>query len=140
MSARFFLDTNVFVYSFDSERPSKQKKAQDLIDKALSSRTGLVSYQVIQEFLNVALRKFEKPLTVHECRSYLDQVLAPLCEVLPAVKLYQRALELKNEMNVHFYDALVIASASEAGCKILYTEDLQHNQRIAGLVIQNPFL
>jgi len=111
-----------------------------LIDQALSSRTGLISHQVVQEFLNVALRKFETPLTVHECRSYLDQVLGPLCEVFPTVTLYQRALELKNEINVHFDDALIIAAASDAGCKILYTEDLQHNQRVAGLTIQNPFL
>jgi predicted nucleic acid-binding protein len=140
MSARFFLDTNILVYSFDASSPAKQKKARDLIDRALSTRGGLISYQVVQEFLNVALRKFETPLTPHEGRSYLEQVLAPLCEVFPTMRLYQRALDLKNEMNIHFYDALVIASASEAGCKILYTEDLQHDQRVVGLVIQNPFL
>jgi len=139
MNDKFFLDTNVFVYSFDVRYPAKQKKAQDLIDKALSGRKGLVSYQVVQEFLNVALRKFEKPLTAHESRAYLDDVLWPLCEVAPTLGLYRRALELKNEMNVHFYDALIIASASEAGCKILYTEDLQNNHHIAGLKIQNPF-
>jgi len=139
MNDKFFLDTNVFVYSFDARYPSKQKRAQDLIDKALSGRKGVVSYQVVQEFLNVALRKFEKPLTAHESRAYLDEVLWPLCEISPTVGLYRRALELKDEMNVHFYDALIIASASEAGCNVLYTEDLQHNQSIAGLTIQNPF-
>lgn len=140
MNARFFIDTNIFVYSFDADHPDKQKRAQDLIDQALSSRNGLISHQVVQEFLNVALRKFEAPLAVHECRSYLDHVLGPLCEVFPTVTLYQRALELKEEMNIHFYDALIVAAASDAGCKILYTEDLQHHQRVAGLTIQNPFV
>jgi predicted nucleic acid-binding protein len=139
MTDKFFLDTNIFVYSFDSRFPSKQKKAQNLIETALSKRNGLVSYQVIQEFINVALRKFEKPLTTHECRAYLDDVLWPLYEGSPSLSFYRRALELKHEMNIHFYDALIIASASEAGCKILYTEDLQNNQQIAGLTIQNPF-
>jgi len=138
MPDKFFLDTNIFVYSFDSRYPAKQKKAQQLIEKALSGRNGFVSYQVIQEFINVALRKFEKPLTVHECRAYLDDVLWPLCDGLPTLGLYRRALELKDEMTVHFYDALIIASASEIGCKILYTEDLHNNQHISGLTIQNP--
>jgi len=139
MNDKFFLDTNVFVYSFDERYPAKQKKAQDLIEKALSGQKGVVSYQVVQEFLNVAQRKFEKPMTAHECRAYLDEVLWPLCAASPSVGLYRRALELKDEMNVHFYDALIIGSAEEAGCKILYTEDLQANQHIAGLIIQNPF-
>jgi predicted nucleic acid-binding protein len=140
MSAKFFLDTNIFVYSFDSRHPAKQKKAQSLIDKALSDHSGLISTQVIQEFLNVALRKFEKPLSVEESRSYLDLVLTPLCEVFPTAKLYQQALEITAETGFSFYDSLILASASAGDCKILYTEDLQNNQRVANLTIQNPFL
>jgi len=140
MSAKFFLDTHVFVYSFDRRNPTKQKKAQSLIDKALSDHSGLISSQVVQEFLNVALRKFEKPLPLPESRAYLDVVLAPLCEVFPSVQLYHHALELQDQAGFGFYDSLIIASAAEGSCKILYSEDLQHNQRIAGLTIQNPFL
>ena len=139
MSGKFFLDTNVFVYSFDARHPSKQKTAQGLIDKALSSHGGLVSYQVVQEFLNVALKKFEKPLTLPEARAYLDAVLEPLCRTLPAIQLYQRALELKGETGFGFYDCLVLASALETGCRVLYTEDLHHQRRVGGLTIQNPF-
>jgi predicted nucleic acid-binding protein len=140
MSAKFFLDTNIFVYSFDARHPAKQRTAQNLIDKALSARAGLISYQVVQEFLNVALRKFEKPLSSQECRSYLDQVLSPLCDILPTMTLYQQALELKQETGFGFYDALIVTSASQGSCKILYTEDLQSGQHVAGLTIQNPFL
>ena len=140
MSAKFFLDTNIFVYSFDDRNRIKQKKAQSLIDTALAERSGLISTQVIQEFLNVALRKFDKPLSVQEGRSYLDVVLTPLCEVFPTAKLYQHALELKAETGFAFYDSLIIASALSTNCKVLYTEDLQNNQRIADLIIKNPFL
>jgi len=140
MSGKFFLDTNIFVYSFDARHAPKQKKAQGLIEKALSSHDGLVSYQVVQEFLNVALRKFEKPLTPPEARTYLDTVLAPLCRTLPTIQLYQQALELREETGFGFYDSLILASALEAGCKTLYTEDLSHQQRIGNLTVQNPFL
>jgi len=140
MSVKFFLDTNIFVYSFDSRNPAKQKKAQALIDKALTGHVGLVSYQVVQEFLHVAMRKFEKPFSPQECRAYLDQVLSPLCDVLPSMNLYRQALDVKEESGFGFYDSLIVASAVQGGCKTLYTEDLQNGQSIAGLTIQNPFL
>ena len=140
MSGKFFLDTNILVYSFDARQSTKQRIAQGLIDKALLSQKGFISTQVVQEFLHVALRKFEKPLSVQEARAYLDTVLSPLCEVFPTIKLYHRALELQHETGFSFYDALIIASASEGESKILYSEDMQTNRRIAGLILQNPFL
>src|SRR5262249_48003734 len=140
MSAKYFIDTNVFVYSFDSAHPAKQKAAQQLIDRALSKQAGLISFQVVQEFLSVALRKFEKPLSRHEARSYLDAVLVPLCEVFPSTRLYQQALDRMGETHLSFYDALIVTAASEADCALLYTEDLQHGQRIGKLTIQNPFV
>src|ERR1039458_2629744 len=140
MSAKFFLDTNIFVYSFASRHPAKQQKAQALIDKALTEHAGVIGTQVVQEFLNVALRKFEKPLSAQECRSYLDQVLNPLCDVIPSMNLHRQALEVKEETGFGFYDSMIVASAVQGGCKTLYTEDLQNEQRVAGLTIQNPFL
>lgn len=141
MSGRYFLDTNILVRSFDARHPAKQRKAQALIDEALSENTGFISTQVVQEFLNVALKKFDKPLTTHECRQYLDQVLTPLCDLFPSIPLYRRALDLRDDAGVGFYDALIIASASlGGGAKFLYTEDLQHGRKITGLTIQNPFI
>jgi predicted nucleic acid-binding protein len=66
MNARFFLDTNIFVYSFDRDSASKAKRATQLIHQAVATRKGLVSYQVVQEFFNVALRRFAQPMTVAE--------------------------------------------------------------------------
>ena len=120
MPARFFLDTNVFTYSFDQRSPAKQKRAQALIGQALEEGAGCISFQVIQEFLNVALRKFERPFSVSECHLYLDKVLHPLCEVFPSLSLYHRALELKEETDFGFYDCLVVASALDGDCRVLY--------------------
>ena len=56
MSARFFLDTNLFVYRFDHDAPTKARRATQLICEAVVKRAGIVSYQVVQEFFNVAQR------------------------------------------------------------------------------------
>ncbi|MBV8802902.1 MAG: hypothetical protein JO131_08090 [Gammaproteobacteria bacterium] len=71
MSVNFFLDTNIFVYSFDSCDKAKQKISMHLINQALDSQHGMISYQVIQEFLNAAIRKFVKPLSMDDAKYYL---------------------------------------------------------------------
>ncbi len=140
MSDKFFLDTNILVYSFDTGKPSKQKTAKQLIKAALDQGTGCTSYQVIQEFLNVATRKFESPLSIADCQRYLSAVLEPLCEVFTSIGLYHQALELRERWQYSFYDSLILAAALQAHCKILYTEDLQQGQKIDKLIIRNPFL
>ncbi len=80
MKDKYFLDTNIFVYSFDTNSPKKQKVANSLIQNALKKQTSCTSSQVIQEFINVATQKFKPPLTHEDCRKYMDFVLTPLCE------------------------------------------------------------
>lgn len=139
MSANFFLDTNILVYSFDHNAPLKQAKARELIHHALSSTEGLISYQVIQEFLNVATRKFYPPLNPEDASTYLKKVLMPLARVFPTEELYQSSLDIADQWKYSFYDSLIIASAIIAGCGKLYTEDLHHGQVIEGVEIINPF-
>ena len=139
MNARYFIDTNIFVYTFDESAPGKRSRASQLIEDALGSGRGVISYQVVQEFLNVASRKFDVPLTPQDQRTYLDTVLGPLCEVFPTIGLYRRGIELASRYGYSFYDALIIASAIEGDCSVLYTEDLQADQTIGRLKIANPF-
>jgi predicted nucleic acid-binding protein len=139
MRDRFFLDTNILIYTFDSSAPVKQKQAQKLVHQALTDGNGLISYQVIQEFLNVATKKFSTPLSYIETTLYLEQVLAPLCRFYPNNEFYYFALEIRQHSNFSFYDSLIIAAALNIGCKILYSEDLNHGQEVAGLKIINPF-
>jgi predicted nucleic acid-binding protein len=70
---------------------------------------------------------------------YLSEVLSPLCRVLASIDLYRRALDLSERWQFAFYDAIVVAAALQAGCQILYSEDLPHGQRVEGLRIINPF-
>lgn len=139
MPGRFFLDTNVFVHTFDASVPGKRAVAQELVELALTTRQGLISYQVVQEFLTVAGSKFAEPLTVQDRRLYLDQVLIPLCEIFASPQLYQRALGVQERYRYGLYDCLILASALEAGCTALYTEDLRAGQRIESLEIVDPF-
>jgi predicted nucleic acid-binding protein len=74
MNAKYFLDTNVFVYSFDDGKPAKKERSLALIQEALENGSGIISTQVIQEFLNVATQKFAVPMRpkivkcTYECR------------------------------------------------------------------------
>jgi len=140
MNDKFFMDSNIPIYTFDSRFPNKQKKAHELVATALRTRKGIISFQVVQEFLNVATRKFETNLTQQEAEKYLNQVLAPLCEVFSSMELYIQAVKVMDRWQYSFYDSLIIAAALEANCKILYSEDLQHGQIIETLTITNPFL
>jgi len=139
MSARYFLDTNIFVYAFDGRVPAKAKRAIELIRHAVDSGQGIVSYQVVQEFLNVALRRFEQPLSVAEAEQYLLTVLKPLLAVESSPHLYLEALRLCERYRLGWYDSLIVASAIAGECALLYTEDMQAERQIEGVRIRNPF-
>ena len=139
MSAEFFLDTNILICSFDLSMPRKRATARKLIRKSLDEGIGWISWQVVQEFLNAALHKFEEPLTSGEATDYLDNVLLPMCRVSPSPSLYADALRIHRETQYRFYDCLIVASAIQIGVPTLYSEDLQSGRSIAGLQIVNPF-
>jgi predicted nucleic acid-binding protein len=139
MSDKFFLDTNIFIYCFDDRQPQKQKRALALVASALESGDGLISTQVIQEFLNVALRKFSAPLKIEDCLVYMQKVLHPLCKITPDLEYYSTALNILQETGYSFYDALILSGAARGGCVVLYSEDLQNGQQVAGVTIVNPF-
>ena len=139
MSAESFIDTNIFVYQLERLDARKADIADGLIENGIETQTACISFQVIQEYINTAIRKAEIPLTEEELRKYLVDVLAPLYRVQPDIRLYQKALEIRFRYRFGFYDALIVAAAVEAGCKTLYTEDLTHGQQVEGVTITNPF-
>jgi len=140
MSDKYFIDTNVFVYCFDDRHPEKKVRALSLIADALQSGKGMISWQVIQEFLNVSTRKFLIPVKPEDAKIYLQKVLHPLCHVFPDLDLYSWALDIFEKTGYSFYDALIIAGAQRGGCDILYSEDLHSGQQVNGVKIENPFL
>ena len=139
MSAERFIDTNLFIYQLEALDERKRAIADAIIREGVETGNACISYQVVQECLNTVLRKAEVPLDSESARAYLDHVLAPLLCVSASIGLYHRGLEIQARYRYGFYDALIIASALEAGCTRLYSEDLQDGQRIDTLFIENPF-
>jgi predicted nucleic acid-binding protein len=139
-AGRGFLDTNVLVYSFDvAGHRVKREKARELVNRALDKHDAVISYRVVQEFLNVAIRKPRPRMNQAEAQVYLTRVLMPLCEVFPTESLFSNALSIMDETGWSFYDSLIVGSALSAECRYLLTEDLQHGRTIRGLEIRNPF-
>jgi predicted nucleic acid-binding protein len=139
MSTRFFLDTNIFVYSFDASSPKKAAQATKLIRKGIETRGGIVSYQVVQEFFNVALRRFAKPMSSVDAEQYLSTTFRPLLAVHSSSALYGEALRIGARFRLAWYDSLIVASAIEGQCDVLYSEDFQDGQQIGSVTIANPF-
>ena len=136
-----FLDTNIFVYAFLASEPRKRAKAVELIESCLGSGRGSISYQVVQEFANVARKKFATKLSASDCKAFIDAAMQPLNKVASSTSLIHIALDLQDELKYSFYDCVMIAAALQAGSSTLYTEDLQHWQLVRGtLRIVNPFL
>ena len=140
MSDRFFLDTSIFVYSFDESAAAKARKSVQLIREALTTQKGVISYQVAQEFFNVALRRFARPMQPADASQYLGTVFRPLLAVHSSQALYAEALQLHARSGLSWYDSLIVSAAIQARCDLLYTEDLQHGQRFGALQVRNPFL
>ena len=140
MSGKFFLDTNIFVYSFDASSPKKAAQATKLIRKGIETRGGIVSYQVVQEFFNVALRRFAKPMSSLDAEQYLATTFRALLAVHSSPALYGEALRIGARFRLAWYDSLIVASAIEGQCDVLYSEDLQDGQHIGSVTICNPFV
>lgn len=139
MKGKYFIDTNIILYSFDSRYPEKQAAAIKIISGALNDNMGVISYQVIQEFCNVACSKFSSAMKISDCRLYIRDFLEPICEIYPTIDLFTEALSIKEETSLGFYDALIVASSVRANCRTLLSEDMNHGQEIRGVKILNPF-
>lgn len=139
MKGLFFLDTNIFVYTFDRKATDKQRVAREWVRQALLTQRGMTGSQVVQEFMNVALKKFERPLGVTDARDYLNGVMRPLCQHFLAMPTFDRAILIREETGYAWYDALIVAAAGEAKCSWLISEDLQHGRKIGPVTVFNPF-
>jgi len=133
MSASAFFDTNVFVYAVVQDDPRSQK-AEELVAEG-----GMVSVQVLNEFVDVARRKAKMPWD--EVRFAIENIKALCPDPLPVtLDTHKEALAIAEKYGYRIYDALIVASALEARCTILYSEDMQDGQVIEKtLAIRNPF-
>jgi predicted nucleic acid-binding protein len=128
-----FLDTNVLIYAVAKNDPRASKA------EALLASGGIVSVQSLNEFVSVARRKLG--MSWKDVKEFLDLVRILCPNPLPiSLDTHRAALAIAEKYGYNIYDALVASSALEAGCKTLYSEDLQDGQIInRQLTIRNPF-
>jgi predicted nucleic acid-binding protein len=136
MTARCFVDSNVLVYSDDRRAGPKRDRARELIEDAMITGTGVLSLQVLQEYFAVSTKKLG--LSADSARQKIE-ILSQLDIVILGVPDLLAAIDLHRLHQFSIWDALVIRAALNAGCRILYSEDLQDGRRIDGLEIVNPF-
>jgi predicted nucleic acid-binding protein len=133
-----FVDTHVLLYAYDSAAGQRHDRAADLVGRLWSERSGAISVQVLQEFFVNATRKVAAPLTpeaaIDRLRSLSRwRVHSPLADdVVAAASLSQRH-------QLSFWDAMIVRSAAELHCEILWSEDLNDGQVIEGVRVRNPF-
>ncbi len=131
MSADDFLDTNVLIYLLSADL----RKA-DIAERLLIGG-GVVSVQVLNEFASVAARKFS--LSMPDVREVLARVQAVCRVVALDAEIHALGLEVAERYHLAIYDAMIVAAALQAGCRTLYTEELNEGQAVGRLVIRNPF-
>ena len=136
MSVRSFFDTNVLVYADDKGAPAKQKRAVELVSEHRRSRTGVISLQVLQEYFVTVTRKLHVDARIARRKV---ELLAEFDVASPDVADVLAAIDLHRLHGIHFWDALIVRSARQAGCSVLFSEDMQAAREIDGVRIMNPF-
>lgn len=136
MHDKAFLDTNVLIYAYSEDELIKQSVALHLLDSFEDK--VIISKQVINELSNILLKKFKLGT------DQVENVLLEIDNILPIVDFdlttQIKALKLKDRYQFQFYDALIVATALENNCTVVYSEDMQHDMLIDGsLKIINPF-
>lgn len=138
MSGRAFVDTNVLVYAHDRGAGEKNARARELVERLWRERTGVVSTQVLQELYVNVRRKASAPISAPEARALVEDYLAWPLVVNDGATILQ-AVAIEERFGLSFWDALVVASAQEAGVEVLWSEDLNDGQAYGSVVVRNPF-
>jgi predicted nucleic acid-binding protein len=132
MHAKPFLDTNIIVYAFASNDPRGERA------DALVKAGGVISVQVLNEFVNVLRRKQRRDWEeIDDALGVLKMLLDPPLPL--TVEVHEAAIGVARHYGFSIYDSLIVAAALRAGCSMLYSEDFQRGQTIERLAIRNPF-
>ena len=130
MPSDAFFDTNILIYFATSN------DAKSTVSERVISRGGVVSVQVLNEFVNV-LRRKKAPWS--DIEDGLDGIRTA-CVVTPMmIETHERGVAIARKHHLHIYDSMIVAAAQLAGCKILYSEDMHDGLIIDGLKIVNPY-
>jgi predicted nucleic acid-binding protein len=136
MKDNIFIDSNLFLYAFNDD----DKKKQELATQIIMNRNNnyFISLQVINEVSNNMLRKLK--FTNTEIKDFINDSYERYNVSEITKDIFLLACDIRDKYNISYYDSLILSSAINSKCNILYSEDMQHNQKIESLTIINPFL
>jgi predicted nucleic acid-binding protein len=137
MSGKTFIDTNILIYAHDIDARAKNDIAKAVLRELWSERTGVLSMQVLQEFYINVTRKIASPLSKDSARRVVTSYAIWCMETTPTE--LSSAFQIEDESRIGFWDALIVSSAVKSGATRLLSEDLNAGQRIAGILVENPF-
>lgn len=139
MSDKAFVDTNILVYLFDGRSPAKQRRAAELLLRlAKEPDAPVVSTQVLQEAYSALTRKLD--MDPREALDALKMLEGTSFTVQPVdVPLIWRGAQRSIDDQLSFWDGLIVESAREAGCTLLYSEDMQDGRSFDGVTVRSPF-
>ena len=139
MTDKFFLDTNIIVYAYDKTEPEKESLAQNLLEEGLRDENMVISAQVLGEFFNVVTRHIPEPYTATEAGEIV-QTLSVIQIVEVALADVFRAIDIYKKYQISYWDSLILSTAEQAGCQIVYSEDFSHQQVYNNVTVHNPFI
>ncbi len=139
MNDKIFVDTNILVYAHDLAAGDRHNQASTIIENLWDTNAGVISTQVLQEFYVTVTRKIVKPLDRQRTREIIRNYLVWPVHLNDAETVLL-ASEIEARMNLSFWDALIVAAAQLLHVDKIFTEDMNHGQRIEGILIVNPFL
>jgi predicted nucleic acid-binding protein len=126
MKDDIFVDTNIFIYAYSDDDLLKHNAAKNLLQNDLLENNVIVSVQILNEFYSV-MSKSKLP---HQGIAHFIREIAKQAYVKSvAMGTVELCLEIK-KYHYSWWDSLVLASALENDCKIIYSEDMQHGQVI----------
>lgn len=135
MSDRFFIDTNILVYCYSNDEPEKREVALNLAN----SSNAVISTQVLTEFSNTMKKRYN--LSWDEISLVIKETTTNFIIHFNIPETILNACKIAGEYGFSFYDSLILSSAIEENCNIIYTEDMHDGQLInKTLLIVNPFI
>lgn len=138
MTGLVFVDSSVFVYSVDATEPEKRTRAADWLEHLWSTRTGRLSFQVLQELYVNVTRAAGIAMPAADAREIVRSLLAWQPVRVGAAEV-EAAWSLQDRFALSWWDALIVAAATSARCPYLLTEDLQHDQDLGSVRVVDPF-
>lgn len=138
MSGDVFVDSNVLVYARDASEPEKQRRAAAWMEHLWRSRSGRLSFQVLQEFYTTVTDRLQPGLETSVARSDVRDLMA-WSPLHVDARVIEGAWGLQDRFGLAWWDAQIVAAAQLVACRWLLTEDLQHGQRFGDLGVVDPF-